>query len=246
MDCPAVREVLPDYALGTLAAEERRWVDRHLAWCAGCRRELSELERGVAVVGLAAPGVDPPPDLEERVVAAMSRGAGRAAGPTRRSSRSVLVAVIAAFLAVGAAGWGAAMAGKAQRLEDAAADARREANRAAREFAGVIRDQDAPIREASLRPIGDGGQAGGRAIVFEADDDASDWVLVVVGGLPEERGPYRARLVGGEGELRVGRLFPSAEGRLAAYRLIGEVSGYDRLVVSDADGRVVLQGLLTE
>ncbi len=254
MDCPSVRELLPEHALGTLPTDARRWVDRHLSWCAGCRKEASELEHGVAVVGLAGPRASPPPDLEERVVAAMTRAAGR----SRRSARGVVAAVVAAFLAVGAAVWGVAMAGNAQRLENAARSARVEADQAARRFASILRDlqldaareaaareaaaRETAVREAALYSVGPE-EAGGRAILYDSGQpDATDWVLVVVGGLPEAQGPYRARLLGDAGAIRLGRLFPSAEGRLAAYGLFPEVAGHDRLLVSDGEGRVVLRG----
>jgi len=39
-----IAELLPWYANGTLSADERARVERHLQRCAGCRRELEELE----------------------------------------------------------------------------------------------------------------------------------------------------------------------------------------------------------
>ncbi len=77
------RELLGAYALGQLGDAERAELERHLDGCEACRTEEREL-RGVAHL-MPAPDADwsPPPDLEDRVVAAaLSRG--RAEGTPRR------------------------------------------------------------------------------------------------------------------------------------------------------------------
>lgn len=245
MECAEVRDLLPEHALGTLNPATAAEVEAHLTWCAACGTEAVELAEGAAALAAALPDADPPPDLEERVVAMVAAAAGRPAG--RR--RGVAAAVVAAFLAVAASGWGVAMAGRAERLEGAAATAREEATLAAEEFAGLLRlladdGDEGPVREAPLGAL-PGAEGGGQAILYEAGvEGSSDFVLVLVGGLPEDAGPYRARLVGADGALRVGRLWPSAGGRLAAYRLFrAETAGFEGLEVVDRTGRVVLRGV---
>lgn len=239
-----VAEVLPDYALGTMPVEERARVERHLAWCAACRAEAGELSEGVEAMASLIPPADPPSGLEGRVVAAVSAASGRRPAPRR----AVVAAVVAAFLAVAAVGWGVAMAGKADRLETEAAGARADANRAAREFADLLRDlvppgAGSPVSSVVLESQTAAG-GGGRAILFVSDEaGAKDFVLVVVGGLPEEVGPYRARITLSGGTVRIGRLWPSADRQLAAYRLFpAETSGYEALEVVAASGEVVLRG----
>ena len=42
-ECGEIRPALGVYILGAISPAERRAVDRHLAWCAGCRAELTGL-----------------------------------------------------------------------------------------------------------------------------------------------------------------------------------------------------------
>lgn len=244
-ECAGVREALPEHALGTLEPEGRRIVDRHLSWCAGCRREATELADGAALLGLVAVDPEPPRDLERRVRSVAL------AGPERRgrSRGSLIAAVVAAFLVVGVAGWGTVMAGRADRLEEAAGSARVEADRAARRFAQTVREVGGPrpVLEAVLRPE-TVRQGGGRAVLYDADvSGTSDWVLVLAGGLPERRGPYRAHLLSDDGRLPLGRMRPGKVGQLAVYGLFpAETHGYEQVVIVDARDRVVMEGRFTK
>lgn len=241
-ECQAVRDLLPEHVLGALPPEQARGVEDHLAWCAGCRREHRELAEGVEAAARVAGPAEPPPDLEERVVASVRRTAG---GRSRRPARAA--ALIAAMVAVGAMGWGAAMADRAQRLDDAAEVAREDAATAAERFARAVEElplAGRTVREAVLRPTGDG-MGGGRALVYDAETEGvNSWVLVIAGGLDEEAGPHRARLLGKGTPLRVGpQLYPSAPGRQAAYLLFrGDAGAYSEVVVVNGDGHPVLRG----
>ncbi|MBZ4423198.1 dimethylsulfonioproprionate lyase family protein [Myxococcus sp. RHSTA-1-4] len=71
-------DILPEWALGTLAAPEREAAERHLAGCARCRAEAARLRpvrEGLTV--LEAP-VEPPPQVLARVLEQME-GPGRLA-----------------------------------------------------------------------------------------------------------------------------------------------------------------------
>ena len=50
MICVAVRELLAELAVGVLTSGERDEVERHLRWCAGCRKEAAELGQAAAIV----------------------------------------------------------------------------------------------------------------------------------------------------------------------------------------------------
>jgi hypothetical protein len=237
MDCAVIREDLGEHAVDTLAGDRRQEVESHLAWCAGCRKEAGHLEDGAAAAGLSVPPVDPPPELEDRVVTAVQRAAGRRL--RSRGTRSVLAAAAAVALLSGVVA--VAMAGRVERLEDAAASARRDAEAAAGEFQEVLEESGGatPILAA---PLEGSGQAGGRALLFDARRER-DFVVVIVGGLPADVGPYRAYLVSpAERRLAVGRLTPEAPGQLSRTRFFGNLSGYRHLVVVDRTGQTVLTG----
>src|ERR687897_78462 len=92
MSCLLVRDLLPEHAIGVLPRDEAGSVDRHLAWCAACRKEAAELRRAAATLAFSVAPVEPPEGLEDRVVGAVRRAAGlrRAwrAGPSALPSRS--------------------------------------------------------------------------------------------------------------------------------------------------------------
>lgn len=58
------------YALNALPDEERQFFERHLAACAACRAEVSELQETAAQLGMASAQV-PPTAVRDRVLAAI-------------------------------------------------------------------------------------------------------------------------------------------------------------------------------
>ena len=96
MTCLEVRDRLVERSLGALHLEDATEVDRHLLWCAACRKEAAELDRAAATFALTLAPASPDAGLEDRVVSA----------------------VHAAAVAVSALGWGVAMAGRAERFRD--------------------------------------------------------------------------------------------------------------------------------
>src|SRR6476619_852106 len=73
VNCPAVRDRLPEHALGIADHHDVHAVERHLAWCAACRKEARDLERAAATLAFAPAPAAPPRELEERIVAAARR-----------------------------------------------------------------------------------------------------------------------------------------------------------------------------
>lgn len=251
MDCLSVRDRLAEHALGTLAGREARGVERHLAWCAACRKEARELQDAAATVAFALePAPPPPPTLEERVVRSVRRAAGR---PVGRRGRAVLAWVLAAAVGLAGLGWGAVMAGRAERFERAALEAERRQDLIARRLAALL--ETAPFagrddaRVVQLTPAPSAPVAGG-AVVLLASPRRLDLAVALLAGLdPADREafPYRVSLLGPRGrELLVARIGLHEVGRDGSAEEAGEfpedLSTFTDVVVRDARGAVVLRG----
>jgi len=66
-----MHELAGAYAVDALPDDERRFFERHLADCAGCRAEIDELQATAALLGMAADD-EPPPGMRARVLAAVA------------------------------------------------------------------------------------------------------------------------------------------------------------------------------
>jgi anti-sigma factor RsiW len=71
------------WVLGALPDDERERFAAHLPGCEICRQEVAELQMVADTLPLAAPQVAPPPELKERIMAAVRAEAAvlEAAGP---------------------------------------------------------------------------------------------------------------------------------------------------------------------
>jgi len=127
-----IRELLPDYALGTLDAAEARSVADHLRDCAACDQELTSLRETLGTLAFSVPAATPSLAVRaalfarvERIATAGSATAAtstgtppiqpatvpatpRALATYRGRSRGVRLALatIAAVLVLGLLGWG--------------------------------------------------------------------------------------------------------------------------------------------
>jgi hypothetical protein len=72
MGCEQVTELAPELALGVADGHERESALDHMSGCQTCRRLVWELSAVTDEVPLLAPEHDPPPGLDERVLAAIS------------------------------------------------------------------------------------------------------------------------------------------------------------------------------
>ncbi len=253
MNCSAVRDVLPEFALGVAPGGDVSAIELHVEQCAACRKETLELQRAVTAFGYALPPVDAAdPGLELRVVDAV-RGAARRASPTRdrpTRSRRAGVTLIAAALLVATLGVGAVMANRAERLRlqaerialqnqqelesfgDAVASARF-ADPGAEVFTGLLAASD----DAS-------GTGSGLTIVSPASQDQ---VIVIVHDLSRRSAPLALSIANARGrtlELGAIRRLDSAGGATAARALDVSLAGFIDVIVRDARGRVVLRGTL--
>jgi hypothetical protein len=120
--CPEVRDLLPEFAMGSATGQERAEVLRHLTRCAQCRRELDELSRVADELLLMTPEREPPAGFEAAVLDRMRRSdairSRRGARVGRLLLRAAAVVLVAALCA-GAVWWWTAddrrIAGQYQR-----------------------------------------------------------------------------------------------------------------------------------
>jgi hypothetical protein len=249
--CLEVRDVLPELALGVLVPRDRQEIERHLRWCAGCRKEAGELGDAAATIAFALPPIDAPEHLRELVVRDVKRAAGAPVKPRRtRAAASILAAAVA----VASLGWGAVMAGRADRFEERANDAERRRNEAIALFGQLIDDPLAreddrldQTRLGRLTPTADG-QGGGMALQL-VSPNILDFSLVIVSGLDPrdaQRFPYHVEFENGAGDVvRAGRIDElDAEGHAEVFRQFTnrDLTGYTLVRVVDANGVVVLEG----
>ena len=253
MTCLAVRERLTEHALGVLPAAERPVVDRHLEWCAACRKEAAELQRAAATLAYSVAPVEPPEGLEHRVVGAVRDAAGlRRAGAPRRS-RVAAAGALAAMLALSGLGWGAVMAGRAERAQEQVQSVRIEQAESVANFRELIADLEgadpANIIELAtlLSPRNRPGTGDALVLLSPSSDDL---VFVMLRGLTEVRDaqlPLAVTLVSDEaGELVVGQIAAlDSVGGGGVYRIFdANLRSFDAIVVRDSKGRALLNGTL--
>lgn len=254
MNCLAVRELLPELAVGVLAAEDRAEVERHLAWCAGCRKEAAELGQAAATLAFTLEPAPVPPGLGERIAAGVKRAAG-APGSSRRM-RTAAASIVAAMVAIASLGWGAVMAGRADRFEARAEQAERERAAALERFqrilTSVVPDQELPTSETHLGQLSPtpGGQGGG-AVLQLVSERMLDFTIVIVNGLdPDGRLPYRVELENAAGVVlkagSIGEL--DADGGAEVFRQFRnkDLTGFTTVRVLDAEGQVLLGGTVDQ
>ncbi len=68
-----VTEYVPAFALDCLDAEESRQVCEHLKCCPACRAELESYLAVVDQLALAAPDVEPPANVRQRLMDCLDR-----------------------------------------------------------------------------------------------------------------------------------------------------------------------------
>ena len=212
MTCLEVRELLPEHAIGVLGELEHERIQRHLQTCAGCRKEAGDLGQAASTLAFALAPAPVPEGLGDRVVARVRRAAG--APGTRRRARTATVALVAAALVFASLGWGAVMAGRAERFADRAAQAQREQAVAIEHFQQVLgnvipaRGLRPTTRRTSVSsPRSPPGTGGGFALQL-VSPRILDFVMVIVNGLDDPSVlPLRVQLVNDRGRvLRAGRI----------------------------------------
>lgn len=253
MSCLAVRELLAEHALGVLGQRDAGSVDRHLEWCAACRKEAGELQRAAATLAFSVAPAEPAAELEDRVVDAVRTAAGRRAAAPRRS-RVAAAAVLAAMLALSGLGWGAVMAGRNARLEDRYRDALEDRDIANRNFAALIAQLEGadPANVVELADLMSPRQrvGGGDALVL-LSPSSDDVALVTFTGLNrihDDRLPVEVWLEGdGAPAERIGRVevLDTDGGGGVTRWFVQSLRSFDSVVIRDANGKTLLHGGLT-
>jgi len=250
--CVEVRELLPEFAVGVLSVEDREAVERHLRWCAGCRKEAAELGAAAATVAFALAPEPVPQGLGDRVVGRVRQAAG-APGSSRRVRVTAALA-LAGLVAVFGLGWGAVMAGRADRFADRAAIAESRRTAALEQFQRVLASLPRPVPEqretflGQLAPAAPDVQGGGAALEIVSPTHL-DMLIVMVSGLHPadlEALPYRVTLADDAGRvLRVGQIAElDADGSGDVFRQFDhtDLTGYTLVTVMDARGHIALTG----
>jgi len=238
-----VRDHLTEYALGTLAPEDSRQVERHLEWCEGCRKEVTELQEGLTSVALSLPVADPPPQLEERVVTRILAASGRWRPVSRQAARGLVASTLAAVLvALGALGWAVAERQNAVDVKQQAADELAQAN----QFVRILQSVGATPYIAKLRPTSQNSQASGSVLVYSARS-VKDFVLAQL-VLPSGKGAsYSFELTDRSGHILSGGNLTktsNADAWLFLDRTGRDLSGGVNVLVLDSSGSAVLSGVL--
>jgi hypothetical protein len=251
--CLEIRDRLVERSLGALPLEDEREVDRHVAWCAGCRKEAAELDRAAATFALTLAPEVPSAELEERVVSAVlaEADASGARRPPRRG-RSMAASVVAAMIAVSALGWGTAMAGRAERFRERAKAAQIDQFEAISHFKDAIGTAafEGPGNRVYLGTLAPpAGRLGGGSALTLVSPSITDFVMVTVSGLsPSEvdAAPYDVWIVSdvtGQ-RLRVGEPIRrlNADGGAMRVQNARDLSDFRNVEVTNAAGAVVLRG----
>jgi hypothetical protein len=251
MNCLHARERLTEHALGVLPSDDAAALERHLEWCAACRKEAGELQRASVTLAYTVAPVEPPAELEERVVETVKAAAGRKAAAPRRT-RVAVAGVLAAVLALSGLGFGAVMAGRAELRQQQAEAAQQSQQEAIKKFRDVFKLQEvAPdsVVEIStlLSPRFRPGRGDALVLLSPGGDDL---VFVLVDGLSGLRSaqlPLNVSLAADGAQLAVGQIRTLDDGGGGGvYRTFRQdLTDADAIVIRDASGKVVLHGTLS-
>jgi predicted anti-sigma-YlaC factor YlaD len=253
VNCTAVRDRLTERALGAVPADDAQALDRHLAWCAACRKEAGELDRAATTFAFALAPAEPAADLEDRVVANVQEVAAKRLPQGVRRGRLAVTLAVAGMLAVSGLGWGAVMAGKAARFEDLSNDQRLKTLAALEAFQKIVSQPEFndPGNEVYLGTLASdtpGATAGGSALTL-VSPTTPDVAIVMVNGFDltaaEGALPFRVFLTAERGKtLRVGKIkaLDSGGGAVLSAQFELDLSRYTGIEVLDGEGNVILQG----
>ncbi len=238
MDCEVVRELMPDYALGTLSEVETAAVRRHLRGCAACRADAAKLDEGIALFSAVAHAAEPPPELKGRVMSVLAEEWAEA--PAQKVRRGGLFrgwpAIAAAVVILaGALTWGGVAQSSASRNGSDATSYRH--------FLAALGGKD--VRVGSLVSARPSVALEGSAILYDSDRGQS-WALVLLRA-PGLNQQLTVTIVGSDG--RTIRLpFPiklDGDGDGSGWLVTGvDMSSYNRVRLTAPDGSLIATATL--
>jgi hypothetical protein len=256
--CEETLQLLPDSALGTLSDIEEAAVRHHLRGCGACRGDAMTLDSGVAMFAAAAHAADPPPELRERVMSALSEEWAAAdrqgpaipsprshrRGPARPSLATRILAVAAVVIALGGAiAWGVTEQRHASDATSRLAAVTEDAS-AYQRFLTALGGKE--VRVAKLHAVSRV-VVGGTAILYDSDRHES-WGLVELNA-PGYRKPIKVTLVSSSGD-RID--FPFAveidqDGHGATWLVTAaDISTFRTVQLRGPDGAVLATGVTSE
>lgn len=251
MNCPAIRDRLPEHALGVVDHHDATAIERHLGWCAACRKEARDLERAAATMAFALAPAYPAPELGERVVGAVRRVAAPSGSPrgAHHRGRRIGVVVLAAALTFAALGIGMVLGRHPGTRPPAQVQGQQEAqafDRFRTEIqAAISADPRIKPQIGELAPRGSLDASGAALTLASRTQD--DQVVVWVNRLPAKGAPYLVFLTDGNGNayevVRINKLDRDGGAMVASY-VAHDIGKLERMIVRDAKGRVVLSGSL--
>ena len=174
-DCVAIREVLPELALGIADGEQRAFLLEHIAGCSDCRRELQELSSLADELIELAPEREPPPGFESRVLGGLAIHQPRRRPARRRLRRLAFAAAVPAVAAA------TALAMNVSSSSD---------RRLASQYRAALQGAHGTYFQSAHLNTPAGQEAG---IVF-AYQGSPSWMFYVLDG-PYGKGPYKEQIL---------------------------------------------------
>jgi hypothetical protein len=250
VNCTAVREALPEFALGVAPSAETRRVELHVETCAACRKEAIDLQRAVAAFGYAlAPAEDSDAELETRVVSAVQAEVAAPAAHRHRHSRRSAFAVLAAAILVFALGTGAVFANHAERTRLEHERQALETQKVLEQFGDLVRtgplaDPGSDVYLGTLAATRGSGSGSALTVVTTSGDDQ---VIVLVDGVKPTALPLAVSVTDTKGhEIDLGSIaeLNSSGGATFARFVPTGLGGFIDVIVRNHHGGIVLRGTL--
>ena len=182
MGCEAVRDVIPELAMGVAPGPDRAAALTHIVGCVECRERLRTTAETVDELLLLAPEIDPPAGFEAKVLNSLQNSGRRSRWPLVAAVAAVGM-VVAALLGVGFTQW----AGSADR-------------QLADRYRGTLEAADGTAFLSAELTMTSGPSVGSAAGHVFAYEGSPSWVFMTVNGVPSQR--YRVQIVSEDGTTR--------------------------------------------
>lgn len=224
MNCQEFEELSGAYALGALNDGERAVADEHLAQCPRCTRLLQELQSVVDLLPLAAPEVEPSPELKERLLSRIQADmphpvvSQRYARPVQQARRQH----------VRRPSWGMQLLATAAVLMLVLLGGMAVWNISLQQQVGRLSNKLAPPVIYALQGTAPAAKVSGEVLYFEQQHTA----VLVLHGLPAVRGAqvYQAWLIQGKQPRSIGLL--TVQNDVATLNFQSDIRGFDAAAVS--------------